>query len=372
MNINKLIENIIEIYDCNNNVLNYKKIAYDKIVAKYSSTKQAVFRLIIDGVVINRKCSYIVIYKCILCNMPCKTNINNLNRKINNNITFCRICKEESNIKQNKQSEMMKNNNPNCHSYQEKIVNTKKKLKYDDLILNSNDEFAKMDTIFKESYFKKHLTNDEYNKIKPYIISFQSEKLLDIDNYVYLPHIKCNNYAKFIPMIYHKTTHKIEKLNYIKFKCMNCDKPFTNKNMYIQKGKIKIYCKECNFCNNIFKLRTYINVNGNELKYQSTLELKFIKFCNQHNILVINGPSLPYKWNNKDRIYKVDFYLPELNYLIEMKDDHIWHRKQVESGKWAQKENAANKCVNLGQYSKYLLIFPNNYDQLTNFILNKI
>ena len=51
----------------------------------------------------------------------------------------------------------------------------------------------------------------------------------------------------------------------------------------------------------------------------------------------------------------------------ELKDNHIWHKKQVENGMWKAKMDSVNKLLKDKQYSDYKLIFPND---LTNFIVN--
>ena len=47
--------------------------------------------------------------------------------------------------------------------------------------------------------------------------------------------------------------------------------------------------------------------------------------------------------------------------VIELKDNHIWHKKQVESGKWEKKENGAKQYCNINGL-KYVLLFPNDID----------
>lgn len=40
----------------------------------------------------------------------------------------------------------------------------------------------------------------------------------------------------------------------------------------------------------------------------------------------------------KIKTYRVDFEIPKLNWLVEIKDDHIWHKNQIKSGLWSEKE----------------------------------
>jgi hypothetical protein len=104
------------------------------------------------------------------------------------------------------------------------------------------------------------------------------------------------------------------------------------------------------------------NVNNEIIMYQSKLELKFIEWCANNNIIVKNGPNIDYTFKDKQHKYRVDFEID--GFLIEIKDFHIWHRNQVESGKWDKKVNAANKFINDNkEYKKYYFITPNNWNQ---------
>ena len=78
-------------------------------------------------------------------------------------------------------------------------------------------------------------------------------------------------------------------------------------------------------------------------------------------IEIINGPKVKYFFDGKERTYSIDFELPKQHKLIEIKDNHIWHKKQVESGRWQKKENAAIEYANKLNY-EYHIIFPNDIE----------
>lgn len=99
--------------------------------------------------------------------------------------------------------------------------------------------------------------------------------------------------------------------------------------------------------------------------------MKFIKFCEDNNILVENGHVIEYTWNNKTRRYVVDFYIPNPGILVELKDNHIWHKKQINNGMWKAKMNAVNKYI-ANTNTEYEVIFPKNFVEKTNLILGKI
>lgn len=62
--------------------------------------------------------------------------------------------------------------------------------------------------------------------------------------------------------------------------------------------------------------------------------------------------------------------MPEYKFQIEIKDNHIWHRKQVENGKWKMKENAAEKYCSENNMS-YKILFPNEIDLFFDNLLNR-
>ena len=131
-------------------------------------------------------------------------------------------------------------------------------------------------------------------------------------------------------------------------------------------------------CNNIFKIRTYKNLANETICYQSKFELKFIRYCNENKITVINGPKIEYNRSNSKKIhtYKIDFAIPKLKLLIEIKDNHIWHKEQVQSGKWEEKVNGVEKFLQNNSvygnvvYEKYIIIYPKNYVEECKNILD--
>ena len=92
--------------------------------------------------------------------------------------------------------------------------------------------------------------------------------------------------------------------------------------------------------------------------------------CEKYNICIQNGDKIPYVYKNKTYTYIIDFKLPDLKYNIEIKDNHIWHREQVESGKWQAKFEYAN------QHSKeqgfiYKVLFPDEIESFVESLLKR-
>jgi hypothetical protein len=88
-----------------------------------------------------------------------------------------------------------------------------------------------------------------------------------------------------------------------------------------------------------FKYNKYITKSNKTVLYQSSLELKFIKYCENKKIELENGPKVKYFFNNANRTYTIDFQTA--NYLIEIKGDHHWYKEGLKSGKIEAKSSAA-------------------------------
>lgn len=244
------------------------------------------------------------------------------------------------------------------------IIKTPIQLKEESLLLfNINND------AYKKNYFNFHLNESDYKRISTNLISLQDTKFNKIIDYEYWPIYKVSNQMEFTSVMYSKSTNTIFKANCPILKCDICKENWRAKSLEKFKNNVKIMCKECSLVNKTFKIRTTHNCNNKLILYQSKLELKFINWCNNNNIVIDNGPRVPYFFENKNRIYKVDFQVK--NILIEIKDDHIWHQNDTNSGKWKAKEDAAKKLIKINEYCDYYLIKPNNWDEYLDKI-NKI
>tara|TARA_B110000037_G_C17116112_1_gene503791 strand:+ start:1235 stop:2398 length:1164 start_codon:yes stop_codon:yes gene_type:complete len=382
-NINKLLNNIIKIvYKKDNSEFNYKSITCSKIIHKNSNlvnnkrfTNKSIYRMFIDGVLIKKNNPFRVHYKCINCDRVNISNLNNIIRKINKNQSKCKMCVNLCFIKRIKQSNYMKSTFSK-YGIITKKTKKKSKISTDNFIKNSNNEFEEMDHDYKNDYFNKHLTIVEFNNIKSRIISFQKDKFTNMSDFIYCPTIRIFNQTYFNPYFLDKNRNVLEKTIYIKFTCEKCNNIGFHRDLYIFKNKIKLYCNDCMRCNKTFKIRAFKNINNEKITYQSKIELKFVKYCNKNNILIRDGPKIKYSWNDKDNLrYIVDYYVPDLNYLIELKDMHHWNKQQIKNGKWGCKLNAVNELLTNKTYNKFLLITPKNFVEKTKQIkqnINKI
>ena len=399
-NIMLLKKNIIKI---ENNDKNSKEVletwendgialfSINKIVHKYSNTKAPLYRFFLnrnsldnftefEENIITRNNHYNVTYKCTKCDSIHKVALNNILRKINNNITNCKICKEYEELKRNNQSIKLKTHYYNIKNninqdigHQDKI-----EIKLLDKLNDDKEKFDNYDSEFKENYFRRNMDNKEFEYIRKKIITIQNKKFLMTDDFIYYPCVSISNQTRFCPYLYSKSNNNIEKLVNIEFKCENCSNVFISKDLHSHKNKIKALCKDCNLTNNIFKIRSFKNLANKTICYQSKFELKFIRYCNENKILLINGPKISYNRanSNKSHSYRVDFAIPKLKLLIEIKDNHIWHKDQVVSGKWEEKVKGVDNFLKNKDiykdviYEKYIIIFPKNYVYECKNILN--
>ena len=146
---------------------------------------------------------------------------------------------------------------------------------------------------------------------------------------------------KYSSFLYDKENDNLINFNNIEYICDNCSDIFNStrkpKEKYIKDKKY--LCPQCYMSNRVFKIKIIKNINNENIKYQSSPELKLINFCNEHDILIQNGPIVNFIFNDKKRKYRIDYYIPDYNLIIEIKDNHIWHKQQIETGKWELKEN---------------------------------
>lgn len=364
---NKLVKTINKIYHKKTNKkINFKKLNIKKIIHQYSNTKEKIYRIFINfedsdsETLIKRNNPYRIHYFCLECGRENIVNLNNIVRKINRNIKKCNMCKNLDENKRKKQSLYMKNNKrrknfKNSKNKVKEIISTIQKIK------ESSKSFELLDDDYKSDYFNKHLTKDEFERYSSKIISFQNDKFNNISNFNYIPIVKIGNQTMYNPYLYDIKRDVLEKPIYIKYLCDSCSSPHICKYLFNFKNKYKLLCKYCSLCNKTFKIRPFKNINKEKITYQSKFELKFIKKCNNEKILIQNGPKLEYIWNNKKLKYIVDFYIPKLNIIIEIKDNHIWHKQQIENGKWGCKIKSVTNCILNNIYKDFLLINKKNY-----------
>lgn len=376
--INLLLDSITKVFEkhtgkeFDSTLLSVKKFAH-----QYSNTKVPVYRLFFDNKIINNKNSFAVDYKCIFCQHPNTVALNNIKRKINKGMKRCVHCAEtEEKISAHKQFWVDLRDG----KVKTKAQEPKQKLSILENLKNAEIEFSNEDDDFQHMYFRKHLTKEEFERIRKNIVSIRNGVITKdkFETLVYYPCVKVYNQTKYTPYMYDEKNDTLVKINYITYNCDICQSHFIGRDLFTQKNKSKILCHNCNFCNNIFKIRNAKNAFGESLTYQSQYELKFIRYCNENKIRLLNGPKIKYNWNNLERTYNVDFYIPKLNILIELKDNHHFRmetqnfcRENLKNGKWNAKEEAVKKYCEQNNL-KFKLVYPKNYIKECSFISKEI
>lgn len=341
-----------------------KSLKIVNYISKYSSTKTPINHLILNGTNVKRSDSYRFTYVCLTCHEKSEVSSIRMIRKINEScMSYCGKCVNINCIsKRDNHSQFMLDNMKQILKGNYVSKHTKKEITKQELIEQAKFAFNNATEEFKDKYYNTHLTLCEFDRIKNKIISLHNGKIDWRNSIEYIPVFKSNNQMKFSPIFYDKEADEFIKPSYITFKCEHCNETFTNRDLYISKGKHKIMCLDCSFCNRTFKLRNTRTYDDRPIQYQSKLEYKLIQFCNKHQMYIENGPKIPYWFHNSKHIYKVDFFIPKLKLLIETKDNHIWHKRQVESGKWDAKVTAVHKLIEEKIYNKYDIVYPSDFE----------
>jgi len=327
-------------------------------IDKYSSVKIENMRLFSNDKLIKTKNTKIT-YICPTCNVE-HTIL--LKKFLLKNTLLCSSCRE-TDEKRNKQSNFIKK------SFKEfgKVKSFKNFI--EDKILDINEkielsikEFNNESDFFKNKYFDNHLTVDQFNEIKDKI--YEVNNVIMNKNFKYIEILKVNNQMKYSSFLYDEENDRLINFNNIHYICDSCSDLFSTsrkpKEKYLKNKKI--LCKQCYLSNRTFKIKSTKNINNKNIRYQSNPELILINFCNENNILIENGPKVEFFFNDKKRIYNIDYYIPKYKLIIEIKADHIWHKKQVESGKWFLKEKAAVQYAKNNNLT-YKLIFSQYLDE---------
>lgn len=340
---------------------------------QYSAKKDPIWRIVVEQTPLSKHSPYRITYTCGTCQAENTVGMTQIIRKLNGKGRHCSHCVNLDIEKRNIHSELMKNKCALGNNDTEQSI-----IKYlptpRDLILSSIQEFERLSEKEQNTYFKTHLTMEDFQNIQPYIKGLRNNHISgeSFSRLEFIPVFKVNNQMKFSSTFFDSSSGTFIKADQPIFICQECETEWRGKGLEIHKNKIKVLCPGCKLCRKTFKIRHIKNLFGQKVSYQSKQELKFVLWCADNNLEVLNGPNLPYMFANSQHEYRVDFYLPELNFLIEVKDNHIWHKNQIQSGKWKAKVDAVktNLIENNGAYAKFIMIFPKKWMSVSKYILN--
>ena len=95
----------------------------------------------------------------------------------------------------------------------------------------------------------------------------------------------------------------------------------------------------------------------NDIYYQGSYELDFIKLCELNNIILEKGPRIDYLLNGKSHYYFPDFYIRSNNIIVEIKSTYWWNKHK--------EKNIAKQKFTIDNGHNYELIMDKNYEKFT-------
>lgn len=107
-----------------------------------------------------------------------------------------------------------------------------------------------------------------------------------------------------------------------------------------------------------YKHIKYITIFNDNITYQTKIELDFVKQCELNNVRIVNGDTIPYTFNGKNKKYYIDFKIFYDNkwQLTELKAPHKWYFESLKSGLLAAKNEAAIKYSENNNYHPFKFI----------------
>lgn len=348
-----LEKSIIEVSNDNGVIIKKESLKLLDYKNKYSNLESTSLTLFNGKTPLNSKL-FKIKYEC-LCGSV--SNIH-LKKFLTKNSLVCCRCRETED-KRKRHSELLRSVN-----FKKKIVLSKKNdLNF--LIETSKNEFNIEPLSFVNKYYDKHLLESEFNTLKFKMVKINGHDIIGKEVKFY-PALKVGNQSKYSQYVIIDNVKVL--LNKIQYKCDNCDDIFnTTRKPKDKINNYKILCPKCCFCNKTFKLRRYKTKFDDIITYQSKLEKDFIEKCELLNIKILDGINIDYKYNGVCRKYRVDFLLPNHNFLVELKGNHIWHRNQLKSGVWDVKQTEAEK-YSLNNNLTYKLLFQENIENFLTSI----
>jgi hypothetical protein len=134
------------------------------------------------------------------------------------------------------------------------------------------------------------------------------------------------------------------------------------KNTNIQRYGVEHNMQNVDTYNKGLKTRKLIKLYKNDLYYQGSYEFEFLEKYYEKYPNIIRGKTIKYTYNDKNKVYFPDFFIPSLNLIIEIKSS--WTLKQdIEI-------DEKKKAVYKYGYN-YIMILDKDYTQFNNLISNE-
>ena len=344
----KLENSVLRLFDENLNEISYNTLELKYYKPKYSSALRDSLTVFLDGEPLTnlKKKKIRVEYKC-----DCGgVSTIHLSKFLAKTKMSCKKC-VETEEKREWHSKVLKRLHKGL-TYVKRDIHASERVVY-----NFDGETEE----FKAKYYEHALTKEEFDKIKKYIHSIDGVCTKDTE-LILIEHDTSKNARKYRQtVLIDGEKHPFQR---IYLKCPLCGTVFGITRPLKQRVLSNNFdCKYCYMNNKTFAIKKY----REGLTYQSKMELEFIKSCDKIGIKITNGSDVEYMMNGVKHNYRIDYQLPEFGYQIELKDNHVWHRRQVESGKWGLKEDAAKEFCSRNKM-EFFLLFPEDVESFLNHL----
>ena len=158
-----------------------------------------------------------------------------------------------------------------------------------------------------------------------------------------------------------------EKCKKVKFNKYG-DEKYQNRNK-IEQTNLERYGVKTPFQNEVVWNKTQINslrikkFRNTNIWYQGTYELNFLNKYYDKYPEIQRGPSIKYSFDNINKLYYPDFYIPSLNLIIEIKSNY-WYR--IHKLNILEKEKAT-----ISNGFNYIIIIDKNYYKFDLYLKTK-
>lgn len=277
-------------------VINLQKVQIKHDNKCQYTVKDPFYKFYINNNKITKLNTYVASINCSHCNSTytyklCKIQkyINNVDLSLQGKEKYPLICYRCMYATTNNYNYIYKNDNTFITSTQNTLVNSFYKTSLLDELHFRNS--TSVNNLYRNQYFRKHLSSDEFIKnIKSKIVFIDNKKIdWNSSNHVYVPIVKLETKCKlyFITKFFDVANLKYYDTINVSFHCHNCNKLFTISHLCKLKNKQKILCSNCNIIdiNSEYQSIHKIKNLDNEIVYYNTkLELYFIQFLISRNI----------------------------------------------------------------------------------------
>jgi hypothetical protein len=273
-------------------------------------SRNPIWRLVIGDRVIKKNNTYVVHYRCGRCAREHVEALNSLMKKVNKGYDVgasCVAC-----VGQGSMGSMggMGGGDRGCGnsgSLSSLVDDAERRFR-----TQMDDDFARM-------YFRKYLTVEEFDRLRPNILSFGGGKFTDVQAYAYVPCAGVPGKTDaFLPALYDARRDVVEKCLDFELRCDACATTFRCREIFAHKNRWKVLCEGCKFADEVPRYHYWDNCEGRQLSYANKIELNTIKFCNDHGIVLENGPMCVVSSHHGSRRIRPSFYAPALKVMLDV------------------------------------------------------